>query len=130
MRLNQRNLQSLWYRVYETVAPDTYEDEYGNVLEIGEVNLSYANPVQMSANISPARGASIVAGFGSIDEYDKVIATTWMDCPIDSNSVLYIDTEPTLNTATGEWSAHDYIVNRVARSINGILIYAKKVDVS
>lgn len=130
MRLNQRNLQPLWYRLYESVAPDTFEDEYGNVLEIGEVAMSYGEPVEMNANIAPATGTAVVAGYGSEDEYDRVIATTWMDCPIDTNSVLYIDSEPVQNGTTGEWSAHDYVVNRVAKSINGIRIYAKKVDVS
>ena len=66
--------------------------------------------------------------FGALDNYDKVIVTSHMDCPIDENSVLYIDTTPV--KVNGVWSPHNYVVRRVAKSLNGISIAVRKVDVS
>ena len=128
VRILQRSLQPFWYRLYETIAPDTYTDEWGNVVESGEQTVGYSAPVQMYAHISPASGASDVEMFGNLDNYDKVIVTADMTCPIDENSVLYIDTTPT--ETDGEWSAYNYIVRRVARSINSISIAVRKVEVS
>ena len=118
----------MWYRLYQESDLLTYTDEYGNELSIGETGQTYSDPVEMKANISTASGRVMAEQYGRIPDYDKVISVTDMTCPIDENSVLYIDKEPA--KANGEWSAHDYIVVLVARSINGIRIYAKRVDVS
>lgn len=128
MRNLQRNTQAFWYRLYQSVSDNTAVDEWGNTVETGEKSTGYGEPVQMFANISPASGISMTEQFGSLDNYDKVIVTTDMTCPIDENSVLYIDTTPT--DTNGVWSKHDYVVRRVAKSINGISIAVRKVDVS
>lgn len=128
MRILQRSLQTFYYRLYETIAPQTYTDEWGNVVESGENPVGYAAPVEMQANISPASGASATEQFGTLDNYDKVIVTSDMTCPIDENAVLYIDTAPVIKD--GEYSPYDYVVRRVARSINSISIAVRKVDVS
>lgn len=129
MRILQRSLQTLYYRLLQSgITPITTVDEWGNVLESGENSVSYGPPVEMQANISPATGASVTEQFGNLDNYDKVIVTADMTCPIDENSVLYIDTTP--KKTDDVWSAHDYIVRRVARSINSISIAVRKVDVS
>ena len=60
--------------------------------------------------------------FGGLENYDKVIVTDWMDCPINEQTVLWIDKTPN----DGE---HDYIVRRVARSLNSISIAVSKVKV-
>jgi len=127
MRSQQRNMTPFWYRLYSDNAPITTTDEWGNTVETGEYNIGYSDPVSMCANISPASGASITEQFGNLDNYDKVIVTTDMDCPIDEDSVLYIGITPT--QTDGEWSKHNYVVRRVAKSINGISIAVRKVDV-
>lgn len=126
MRTMNRNKRKLWYRLYD--GETEIVDEYGNAS--GEYTVSYADPASMTANISPATGQSTTEQFGNLDNYDKVIVTAWMDCPIDENSVLYIDTTPVLDDSTGEWSAYDYIVRRVAKSLNHISIAVSKVQVS
>ena len=130
MRNQQRNQRTLWYRLYQSVAPLTYTDEYGNVLENGENASGYGDPVEMRANISPATGSVLPEQFGRLEDYDRIVETADVSCPIDENSVLYIDTAPLQDLNTLEWSAHDYIVRRVAKSLNGVRIYVKKVDVS
>lgn len=129
MRSLQRNEQQFWYRLYGSeTTPITTTDEWGNTVETGEYNVGYGEPVAMSANISTASGASITEQFGNLDNYDKVIVTADMTCPIDEYSVLYIGIDPV--QSDGVWSAHNYVVRRVARSINSISIAIRKVDVS
>ena len=125
---------------------NTVTDEYGN--ENGERIPQYAEAVQMWANISPASGQNQVEQFGNLDSYDRVIVTHDMDCPIDENTVLFLDSEPeyttvTTNETTGNGDLnetetsetsyqvpkYDYIVKRVARSLNSISIAVRKVEV-
>lgn len=142
----KRNLRTFYYCLYSDSTPIL--DEYGN--ETGENIVTYSEPVQMLASISPATGQSNTEQFGNLDNYDKVIVTTDMNCPIDENSVLFIDkvpdgTQVTTHTVTGsnalygsdlivsdlvEVPAYDYIVRRVAKSLNVISIAVRKVNVS
>lgn len=147
MRDLKRNQTQLWYCL---LIPDTQEaiiDEYGN--ETGEVIPAYEQDVPMMANISPATGQNQVEQFGNLDNYDKVIVTCDMTCPIDENTVLFIDKEPeytevqTHEVIEGQAlyaddeivektygiPKYNYIVKRVAKSLNGISIAVRKVDV-
>ena len=90
MRSLLRNQRPLYYCLY--IGKEEIIDEYGN--STGQYIKYYETPVQMYANISPATGQSNTEQFGNLENYDKVIVTTWMDCPIDENSVLFIDKEP------------------------------------
>ena len=125
MRTRQRISQPLYYRLY--VGKSEMTDEYGNSL--GEYEITYGEPVAFNANISPATGESAIEQFGSLDYYDKIIQTCDMDCPIDENSVLYIDTMPVYDEVEKVWSAHDYVVKRIAKSVNTIRIAVAKVTV-
>lgn len=131
MRALQRNQQTLYYRLYgNVITPIETVDEWGNTLETGEYSTGYGDPVKFKANVTPASGANITEQFGNLDNYDKVIVTADMTCPIDEQSVLYIDKTPIQDDVTGAWSAHNYVVRRVARSINSISIAVRKVDVT
>ena len=120
--------QPLYYRLYTGDAPITEKDEWGNLLETSEQLVSYAAPVAFRASISPASGISAVEQFGDLENYDKVVVTGDMTCPIDEQSVLYID-EPPVKTGS-VWSAPDYVVRRVAKSTNYISIAVRKVSMS
>ena len=166
MRCLKRNKRQIWYCLYKRT--DTVTDTYGN--EVGS-HVVYEQPVEMWANISQATGRSVNEQFGNLENYDKVIVTTDMDCPIDENTVLFVDkaveyvdrdepeeetpvsenTEETEETSaetgneetepsedpeptppppyTGD-PLYDYIVVRVSKSLNGISIAIRKVDVS
>ena len=123
MRCLKRNERSFWYCLYN----DETEviDEYGNAT--GEPNPIYDEPVEMEANISPATGQSNTEMFGNLDSYDKVIVSCDMNCPIDEHTVLFIDKEPEFGL--DGIPLYDYIVKRVAKSLNSISIAIRKVDV-
>ena len=141
-----RNDRLFHYCLYEGKLPIV--DEYGN--ETSEYIVRYGSHVSMYANVSPASGYAQTEQFGNLDNYDKVIVTHDMDCPIDENSVLFIDKNPEYadavtvdytpsETVLGEDEAepvtvavplYDYVVRRVAKSLNAISIAVRKVDVS
>ena len=127
MRNCQRNGKTFWYRLL-TSPVSAITDTDGN--ETGEYETTYGEAVKARANISAAKGVSALEQFGNLDNYDKVLVTTDMSCPINENSVLYIDTCPCKDRTTGKYNAYDYVVVRVARSWNVISIAVRKVDVS
>lgn len=147
MRDLKRNQTEFWYCLLIPNTQEAIVDEYGN--ETGELIPSYKKAVQMRANISPATGQNQVEQFGNLDSYDKVIVTCDMKCPIDENSVLFIDKRPEYTEVqtheivegqalyeddevvekTYELPKYNYIVKRVAKSLNGISIAVRKVDV-
>lgn len=125
MRCLNRNKTILYYATY--VSKTESVDEYGNAT--GQYVTTYSAPIAMSANISAARGESSTDMFGVSLDYDKAIITDDMACPISETSVLWIDKVPeTSYTATSP--KNDYIVKRVAKSINNIAYAVQKVDVS
>lgn len=123
MKTMERNKTAFWYMTYVDRKPAV--DEYGN--EIGEL-VTYNEPVMLRANISPATGSSQVEQFGSLAGYDKVIVTDDVNCPIDENSVLFIDKAVEI-TDDGK-PLYDYTVKRVARSLNSVSYAVTKVSVS
>ena len=82
----------------------------------------------MYGNISPAAGSTNAEQFGSNLDYDKVIVIDDPHCPIDENAILFIDVEPEKNN-DGDY-IYDYIVKKVARSINSVSIAISRVVVS
>lgn len=123
MRTLNRNQSPFWYLLYDRKEPVT--DEYGN--ETGEEQVFYKDAVSMKANISAATGSAQVEQFGNFAGYDKVIVTDDVGCPIDENTVLFIDKEP--EYVDGK-PLYDYLVRRVAKSLNSISYAVSKVEVS
>lgn len=120
MRTQVINRTPFYYALYSRTEPRTDDEGYLT----GEDKIFYHTPVLYKrANISPATGRSDTEQFGQFDNYDKVIVTSDMSCPIDENSVLWIDDTNTRH-------AYDYVVKRVARSLNGISIAVAKVKSS
>ncbi len=124
MRIMQRNKQEFYFSLYETKSP--IKDEYGN--ETGETLRKYSIPIKMKANISSALGSAQTEQFGTLVNYDKVILTDDITCPIDENSILFVDVLPSYD-ADGN-PIYDYIVKRVAKSLNNIAYAISKVSVS
>lgn len=112
-----RNKRSFWYSLYQGAVDVTD----GNGYLTGEKAISYTEPVEAEANISRATGITFTEEFGTEADYDKVIVTFDMSCPIDEHSVLYLDITP------GTGVEPDYIVQRVSKSLNSISIACKKV---
>lgn len=129
MKLQRRNTVSIWYRLYEADSPQTITDEYGNVLETGERGVTYSAPVEIRASVSTATGTVQAELFGGFTDYDKVVIVDDITCPIDEQSVLFIDRVP--EYVEGELvNVHDYIVKRIAKSLNFIAYAVRKVEVA
>ena len=94
----------------------------------GEKRVVYSNPVPMLAYVSAAKGRADADKFGIDLKYDKMILTCEMDCPIDEQTVLFVDREPAFDN--DGCPLFDYVVSRVAKSINVITYAIRKVDVT
>lgn len=122
MRCLNRNSIGFYYAVYQGSTPVLTKDEYGNEIETGEYEVSYDEPEYARGNISPAKGAVAVEVFGSTEGYDRVLVVDDPDTPIDEYTVLWVDTDDTDEP-------YDYIVRKVARSLNSASIAISKVNV-
>ena len=125
MRCMVRNKRKFYYASYI----DTNEliDEYGN--KTGEYEISYSNPIVIQGNVSGAQGEIQIRQFGESERYDKVIVLDNVDTKINEYSILWVDTLPLLNDDGTTSTPHDYIVKKVAKTINGVAIAISKVNV-
>ena len=125
MRCLTRNKRKFYYASY--IGETEITNEYGNVT--GEYEVSYGKAVEAFGNISAAQGEMQNRQFGESESYDKVIVLDDNDTPIDEYSILWVDTLPHLNDDGSTDTPHDYVVKKVARSLNGVSIAIGKVDV-
>ena len=118
MRCMNRNKVKFYYALYEGREPIL--NEQGR--KTGQYKVIHGNPIEEHANISAA----------------KVIVMDFITPPIDEYSVLWVDTLPILNADgslkvndAGEViTPHDYVVKKVAKSLNSVSIAISKVTVS
>lgn len=152
MRSLERNKSTFYYALRDWETEQT--DEFDNQLVV------YKPLRRMRAHISPASGTTAIEQFGYNIRYDKVIVTTEMDCPIDEDTVLIIDSAGDLATledvSDDTWEMYandpmsrlelarhyqqeedgtltllyDYVVKRVSKSLNNISYAVEKVKVS
>jgi hypothetical protein len=120
-----RNKTKFYYATY--IGETEIKDEYGN--STGEYEVSYSNPIKCSGNVSAAQGEMQSREFGESESYDKVIVLDDRNTPINEYSILWVDTLPLLNEDGSTTTPHDYIVKKVARSLNSVSIAIGKVDV-
>lgn len=134
MKMMVRNKSEFYYSLYKEKIPKT--DEYGNVT--GEYDIIRDNPMKFAANISAAKGETSTRQFGESESYDKVVVMGNDAPPIDEYSVLWVDRTPQVDE-TGALAVnddgevitpHDYIVKKVANSLNSVAIAISKVTVS
>ncbi len=134
MKCMSRNKVKFFYALYEGKTPIT--DDYGNVT--GEYDIQRGKPTEFYANISAAKGETQTRQFGENESYDKVIVMDSDAPPIDEYAVLWVDRIPQLNgngdlavNEKGEViTPHDYIVKKVARSLNVVSLAISKVTVT
>jgi hypothetical protein len=133
MRCLTRNKTPFYYARHDK--QDEIKDEYGNAT--GQYKVLYTEPIKVSGNISAARGEIQSRQFGESEIYDKVIVLDDPNIPIDEYSILWVDNQPsldsnghlTLNEKGEVITPHDYIVKKVARSLNNVSIAISKVFV-
>ena len=121
-----RNKVKFFYALYLGKAP--IKDEYGN--DTGEYEVKHGSPVEFSANISAAKGETQTRQFGENEIYDKVIVMDENAPPIDEYSILWVDSTPTIKEDGTTETPHDYIVKKVAKSLNVVSVAISKVVVS
>ena len=128
-----RNKSRFFYALY--VSKEQGTDEWGN--PTGGVDITYGDPQEYRANVSAAKGETQTRQFGESENYDKVIVMGGDAPPIDEYSILWIDCTPrveengalALNDEGEVITPHDYIVKKVARSLNSVSIAISKVNV-
>lgn len=144
MKTLRRNKQKIWYCTYTGEIVEIL-DENGN--RTGEKIPMYDKWQEYDVNVSPATGLSVSEQFGNLDNYDKVLVTDDTNCPITESTVLFVDKDPGLDViethfvvpatalladdeiAPIEYAVpdYDYIVRRVAKSLNSVSIAIAKV---
>lgn len=134
MKCMTRNKQKFYYALYE--GREEVTDEYGNAT--GQFEIVRGNPNEFWANISAAKGETQTRQFGESETYDKVVVMDNTAPDIDEYSVLWIDTVPQLddngNLAVDDngevITPYDYVVKKVAKSLNSVALAISKVSVS
>ena len=125
MRCLVRNKSKFYYALY--IKKNELKDEYGNFT--GEYEVIHGNPIEALGNVSSAKGEIQSRQFGESESYDKVIVLDNPNTPIDEYSILWVDTLPHLNDDGTTDTPHDYIVKKIAKSINSVSIAISKVNV-
>ena len=121
MRLMKINTRDIWYALYKGRGPYILDE---NGFETGEQEVLFSDPVKMRCTVAPPRkGLAWLGEFGQQENYDLVIVTDDMDCPIDEYSKLWIDRTP-------EEGPHDYKVWRVSKYLTHIMYAVRKLGVS
>ena len=134
MRTMELNKSNFYYALYKDKFAKT--DKYGNTT--GEYEIVRENPVKFSANISAAKGETSTMLFGESESYDKTIVMGTDAPPINEYTVLWVDTTPLVDDKgtlvtndDGEIvTPYDYIVKKVAKSLNSVSIAISKVNVT
>lgn len=103
------------------------QDTDGNYTE---ETYTYSDPVKCEGVISPATGAISTQLFGANESYDKVIMLNKEEDYLAVGSVLWVDNLPVVDEKGKTATPYDYIVVKVAETLNFINVAIRKVDVS
>lgn len=118
LKRNQRTiyyaLPSSWQKIYDSNGDFT-----------GERNFSYTVPESLQINYSASTGETMTDVFGIINEYQRVMSTTDVSCPITEEARLWIGVTP-----NEQGSNFNYIVRRRADSVNSLLFLIDEVRVN
>lgn len=125
MRMLRKNKRVIYYALL--VSKTEVIDDYGN--HTGAFYPVYSDPVELQINVSAARGNLELDEFGINTQYNKTIVTDDLNCPIDEESILWIDRVPDSNGESGAVK-HNYAVVSVAKSLNQITYALKEESVS
>lgn len=116
LAINQQTIEYALYTGMEDVAVDGKKT--------GEKRKTYSAPKKYRIYVSPAKGEAAIDPFGINEDYNNLMSTCDVNCPIKEDTILWIGISSANNTP------HNYRVTRVARGLNTILYAIKKVSVS
>ena len=89
----------------------------------GSIAPSYGELQSAYLSVSPNKGNAEAQLFGTLEGYDRTMVTADTTCPINENSILWLDGQSTEGP-------HNYIVLKRAPWKNSISFAIKKVEVS
>ena len=115
MRCLKRNMTEFSYAPWT----GSTETKVGNLYS-GERTPTYGTAVTVKGNISAAAGTTDVMPFGGEQDYDKVIVMEALPDGLNEYAAVWIEA-PTSD-------APDYVVRRVAKSINSVSIAVRHVN--
>ena len=118
MRTLEINKQPMWYALL--TGKSEVIDEYGN--HTGVFELTYSAPVYYPVNMSESRNIVKHEAFGVTADYDRTFVTSDLSCPIKEDTIIWFGADPTTDP-------HNYVVHRIANSLNSITIAIRAVDV-
>lgn len=114
MQLLKRNKSTIQYKNYNGNASMISDGEYFT----GERSVGYSEFKTLKAYITANKGNAEIEMFGTTLEYDNVIYAE-LPCDITETSLLWVH--------AGSSSANDYIVKKVATSLNHKAIAIQEV---
>jgi len=125
MRTLSRNMRTFYYCLLIKVEAQT-----SGGLETGELMPTYTAAQGARGNISAVSGFAQMEQFGVDAHYDKVIVMDDLDVAnnINEDTVLFVDKTPEYDQQTG-LPLYDYVVKRVAISLNSATIAISKVKI-
>lgn len=125
MRSLRRNEKRFWYANYTG-----NEEIRSGGKRTGQHKIKYGNPIEARANVSAARGSLDDEHFGINADYDRTITTCDKSLNLAESSVLWIEKTPEIAADGSSATPWDYVVVKIARSLNSTTIAIKKVSVS
>lgn len=87
----------------------------------GEIRQNFGEPQPYNIYVSSGRGTYMTRPFGEQLRYDRIMNTFDMDCPIQYDDRLWVDSNDTTE-------GHDYIIKHIEDSNNSLTFQIKKVD--
>lgn len=122
MKQLHRNKRKFFYAKLNDVDMEEYIDPDGN--RTGQYYPVRKAPIEMWGNISTPTGFANVEKFGSIVSYDIEITLEDPNTPIDETTVLWVYTNPEQD------EPFDFMVRRVARSLNSATLQCAQAKVN
>jgi hypothetical protein len=108
----KRNKRTFYYALKNKI--DSIQDESG--YDTGEHRITYRNPVPLQGVVTGGSGEYERDVFGGVIDYDKMIVLDTLDCPIDEDTILFIDVKPKKDS-NGDY-LNDYVVKRCVTTLN------------
>lgn len=120
MRLLRKNWKVIGYKNYVGKTAQTRDD-----LETGEYEIEYTEMRKLICTIAPRsntntniNGVTFAGYIGNRTDYQKIILTTDLECGIDENTVLFIESQ----------DEPDFKVSALSRCKTHLAFVAEKIE--
>lgn len=129
MRLLERNKQTVYWRNLEGASVITTTDDFGNILETGELDKTYGEVKSARLYVKSAIGMNNAEPYGDFTSKQRTIYALPQEADIDEFSILWIGKDPMV--VNGEPTVpHNFTVDGVSHGLNHIRIAIRQVDVN